>query len=198
MMQATALLAAIVLLFVAPILLVTGNDLTAAETTMQVPELPRDQYGFLTGTVTDVSLDDAFLLTAESTQSGQFVFSIDAQTYVPVDFAPEVGSDLWCFYDMGAIMPAIYPPLYRAVAVLPARDDAIAYLGVFNEDGISLDGTLLIKPGEGTRVRDANGGMYTGDLTNKLLLVTYSVSTRSIPAITTPESVIIVDERITE
>ncbi|MCL2866682.1 MAG: hypothetical protein FWF47_02860 [Clostridia bacterium] len=197
-MQAAALLTAVVLLFAAPLLLVTGNDLTAAETTIQVPELPRDLYGFLTGTVTNVSVDDAFLLTAESEQSGQFVFSIEAHTYVPVGFVPEVGSDLWCFYDMGAIMPAIYPPLYRAVAVLPVRDDAIAYLGVFNEEGISLDGTLLIKPDEEMRVQDVNGDAYTGDLANKLLLVTYSVSTRSIPAITTPESVIILDQSIVE
>ncbi|MDO5399077.1 MAG: copper amine oxidase N-terminal domain-containing protein [bacterium] len=56
---------------------------------------------------------------------------------------------------------------------------------------VSSDNSLEIRIGEETVVVDKDGKEYKGSLDNKDLTVTYTVSTRSIPAKTTPEKVVV-------
>lgn len=65
-----------------------------------------------------------------------------------------------------------------------------------DEEGayISSDNKLLIFVGEETKVTDKDGKAYTGSLDNKDLTVTYTYSTMSIPAQTTPETIVVEGE----
>ena len=59
---------------------------------------------------------------------------------------------------------------------------------------VSGDNSLVILIGEETKVTDKDGKEYTGSLDNKDLTVTYTVTTRSLPPQTTPETVVVLGE----
>lgn len=59
---------------------------------------------------------------------------------------------------------------------------------------VAGDNSLVIVIGEETKVTDKDGKEYTGSLDNKNLTVTYTVTTRSLPPQTTPETVVVLGE----
>ena len=56
---------------------------------------------------------------------------------------------------------------------------------------VSSDRSLKINPSAETVIMTQNGLPYSGSLARKNLIVFYSASTRSIPAQTTPEEIIV-------
>ena len=59
---------------------------------------------------------------------------------------------------------------------------------------VNADNSLVIVIGEETKVTDKDGKEYTDSLDNKDLKVTYTVTTRSLPPQTTPETVVVLGE----
>ena len=59
---------------------------------------------------------------------------------------------------------------------------------------VNADNSLVIIIGDATKVTDKDGKEYTGSLDNKDLTVTYTVTTRSLPPQTTPETVVVLGE----
>ena len=59
---------------------------------------------------------------------------------------------------------------------------------------VNADNSLVILIGDTTKVTDKDGKEYTGSLDNKDLTVTYTVTTRSLPPQTTPETVVVLGE----
>ncbi|MDY7965746.1 hypothetical protein U0F29_32405, partial [Bacillus thuringiensis] len=56
---------------------------------------------------------------------------------------------------------------------------------------VSSDGRLKLNLSPNTQVILTNGQLFTGNLTNRNLIVLYSMATMSIPAQTTPYRIII-------
>ena len=66
------------------------------------------------------------------------------------------------------------------------------YAGEFDDNLESLDGTLKLNIGRSTEIVTSNGQPYDCSLAAQTLIVYYGVTTRSIPAQTTPRKIIVI------
>ncbi len=97
--------------------------------------------------------------------------------------------------------PLILPTQYQAdVIVINSNDEnAVSFIDVDTyvkaEEGVvNAANTLALNVAETTAVVDKEGNVYAESLENKDLVVIYTNSTRSIPAQTTPEKVVVLGE----
>ncbi|MCL1935598.1 MAG: copper amine oxidase N-terminal domain-containing protein [Defluviitaleaceae bacterium] len=133
------------------------------------------------------------------------LFSISSETFVIGNI--EVGSDVIGFYPALAPMPLIYPPLYN-ISVLYVQEEDIPLIKVDlfrlmstgdifydSEDDarqfVSADISLIIRVSNDTVIQDTEGNNVDFDLNGRNLVVKYTTSTRSMPAITNPELIIV-------
>ena len=91
----------------------------------------------------------------------------------------------------GVVTDISFPPRYQPLAVIYNDGNYNVKLDYFDEELVSSDGELKIHVGPGTQISGTNGQPFLGDLSKKTLLVFYGMSTRSIPAQTTPEKIVV-------
>ncbi len=136
--------------------------------------------------------DCSILFTLEGEYpSGAFQVLLPANAYVLNLHPFQIGDRATFFYDQNAPMVLIYPPRYTAVAAANTPHGTTAALDRFHHDLVNSDNTLKLNMAWNTPVTLANGQPYKGTLNHHLLLVLYGMTTRSIPAQTTPEQVIV-------
>ena len=92
------------------------------------------------------------------------------------------------FYDANLPVPAVYPP---AEIVTSLRRGQQAALGYFDENLVSADASLKLNIGPMTNVVTLNGQSYACSPENSELLVYYTNTTFSIPAMTTPQKIVV-------
>ena len=95
------------------------------------------------------------------------------------------------FYDANLPVPVVYPPQYRAEIVTSLRRGQQAALGYFDENLVSADASLKLNIGPMTNVVTLNGQSYACSPENSELLVYYTNTTFSIPAMTTPQKIVV-------
>lgn len=172
------------------------------------PDTPKEHdqphsYGHYSGTVTEIipftSQNDAYHVVIEtdeiSTEEGErspIWFTVTSTTVFFSDQRPNVGDTVSGFYDLQAPMLMIYPPQYQAVAMAVNPGDTHTFVGHFDEDLVDADNRLMLVIVEETLVQLPDGTPYEGSLKNQVLAVAYGASTRSIPAQTRPEKVIVI------
>lgn len=132
-----------------------------------------------------------FTLQSEEQGQGQFQVLLPADSYVLNLHPFQVGDRATFFYDPNAPMVLIYPPRYTAIAAANTPHGMTAMLDTFGANMVSSDNTLAVNPTWNTPITLPNGQTFNGNLRNHLLLVTYTASTRSIPAQTTPEQIVV-------
>lgn len=103
----------------------------------------------------------------------------------------QIGDRATFFYISQAPVPLIYPPQYRAVAAAYTPYGTTAALDVFNSALTNTDNSLVLNTTANTPTTLQNGQNFWGDLGGKLLMVLYGTTTRSIPAQTTPEQIVV-------
>ena len=136
--------------------------------------------------------DCTILLTLEGEEpAGPFQVQLNPNTYVMNLHPFQVGDRVTFFYDPNAPMVLIYPPRYTAIAGAYTPQGTSAKMDVFLEDMHSSDHSLMLNIGWNTPVTTANGQPFRGKLAGHLLLVYYSMTTRSIPPQTSPEQVVV-------
>lgn len=152
------------------------------------------------GTITDIT--DFWTTNEEPTGCSQLItvqdrnnsitnFVISPSTYL-INHAPiQVGDPIVAFYNGDLPVPLIYPPRYQAVVIGKQSRMSNIYVSHFNDQLISSDGMLRLNLGPNTRIRLTNGQYFLNPIENKDLVVIYGPSTRSIPAITTPDQIIV-------
>lgn len=101
------------------------------------------------------------------------------------------GMRIAVFYDANLPVPAVYPPQYRAEIVTSLRRGQQAALGYFDENLVSADASLKLNIGPMTNVVTLNGQSYACSPENSELLVYYTNTTFSIPAMTTPQKIVV-------
>jgi len=131
------------------------------------------------------------LVAVDNNQGLTVHFIIEPTTYFVDHFMMRIGDRVTGFYDANVPVPLIYPPQYRAVVI--AADSLHQHVKVdfFNEHLESSDGQLRLNISPSTRILLENGQQFTGDLTNRNLIVSYGATTKSIPAQTTPTQIIV-------
>ncbi|MBE5971320.1 MAG: hypothetical protein E7246_02200 [Lachnoclostridium sp.] len=136
--------------------------------------------------------DCAILFTLEGENpAGAFQVQLPANAYVLNLHPFQIGDRATFFYDPNAPMVLIYPPRYTAVAGAYTPHGTTAMLDFFQNNFVNTDNSLMLNMAWNTPVTLANGQPFKGSLNNQLLLVLYGMTTRSIPAQTTPEQVVV-------
>ena len=91
-------------------------------------------------------------------------------------------------------MGMIYPPQFTASVIINGDFINIA-VDRFDDDLISYDGLLMLSIGDETEIILQDGELFDCELAHRKMVVLYDISTRSIPAITTPSKIIVLFER---
>jgi len=152
--------------------------------------LEAEESAFVSHTGEVVSIEDEQIVLDNA------ILSISENTFVLGEIA--VGETVTFWVKPNAPVGRSYPPFYGEVtAIVVESDDILNHkLDIFeyseaHERLVSRDGNLAITIGEHTQVLDLEGNAFTGeDLSGRFLLVVYGISTRSIPAQTTPSKII--------
>lgn len=158
------------------------------------------EYRSFRGTV--VQIEDLMVTTGDnsgctklftlSDSSGNIVnFVVSPSTYFVNLEMVRVGDNVIGFYDASLPVPLIYPPQYRAIVMAIESSFMNVTVDTFNRQLINTAGTLKLNVGPFTLITLTNGQAFTGSLVNRDLVVLYDITTRSIPAQTTPIQVIV-------
>lgn len=134
---------------------------------------------------------DSYLLTIQDSNNEIVNFVISNTTYM-VDCSPlEVGANVIGYYDSTAPMPLIYPPQYRIEVLAYDLPGRMVKADFFNCFLVSDDNALQLSITNNTYIVDTNGTPYCDNISNKYMVVLYSSATKSIPAKTQPNVVIV-------
>lgn len=133
----------------------------------------------------------SILISVMSQSLGQVNFVVNPNTYVLGQHTFEEGDPIIAIYDTSAPVPLIYPPQFTAVILAKNDDGFQAMFDFFNEDLLNTDETLKLNISDTTKVLLPNGQTFFYNPGNHYLLVLYLFTTRSVPSITTPQSVIV-------
>lgn len=107
------------------------------------------------------------------------------------------GMNVSGYYSKDTIMALSMPPQLSpdAIIVRESEEPVFIHVSGFSEELISSDNQLKLLPSEDTIIVDKNGNkVEKEDIKNKDLIVFYTTSTRSIPAQTTPEKIIVLEK----
>ena len=159
------------------------------------PPSLKGTFGSFTGKVTAAeSTPGIMYLMLEDTSGQKARFAIYTNAHNLNGARYEVGQNLIAFYDKSAPATMIYPPQYTAHSLAAASEDLSIFVGQFDQDNVSFDGALKITPAATTEFVMPDGTKYEGALQGKTVAVFYAAATRSIPAITTPQKIMILPE----
>jgi len=131
------------------------------------------------------------LITVQK-MDGEIANFIEApDTYFVDHLKVRLGDMVTGFYDANVPIPLIYPPQYQAIVMARAVPYQNVKVDYFNETLVSSDGMLKLNLAPSTQILLENGQAFTGNPTNRYLVVVYGPTTRSIPAQTTPEQIVV-------
>ena len=181
-------------LAVSPAVFATADDAPVA------PPLP--YYGEFSGTVKSISPwsdpsggeSEAVLVLLENKEGGQASFIVDEVTHMLTDNELKEGSHVTGYFLGSLPVALIYPPRYQAMLMaVDVPESQSVKAARFNDELISDDNSLKLNISDKTEILLFGGEAAPADL--KLgglrLAVFYGISTRSIPAITTPDRIIV-------
>lgn len=147
----------------------------------------------VTGTIINISGDNDCCnrMVTLRTDNGIANFRIVSDTRVIDNRQLRVGLRVAAFYDGSFPVPLIFPPQYTAqIVTLLGRNEQIM-LNFFDNDLTASDMSLQLNVGRGTNVSTINGQSVNCNLGNRVLMVYYTVTTRSIPPQTSPTRIIV-------
>ena len=157
--------------------------------------IPMPKYLSFTGIITNILNKNnngcTQVYQLENSEGNITNFNITPQTYFVNHKKAALGMPMTAFYDANLPAILIYPPEFTAVAASLSPDKNIK-IDRFNQNLVSQDGTLKLNLSPRTEILLENGQTFHGDIRNRDLIVVYGASTRSIPAQTTPEQIIVI------
>lgn len=130
-------------------------------------------------------------MVALRTENGIVNFAVDMDTVIIDSRQLRQGMRVAAFYDSNLPVPLIFPPQYRAQIITVLGRNEQVMLNYFDSDLTAADGSLQINIAAGTVIKTINGQNITCNLGEHMLLVYYTVTTRSIPPQTTPRKIIV-------
>lgn len=168
-----------------------------SEQSPEKPESGKKQVAFkaFTGTVKEIRDFQAETgrkyVAVESESGEQATIVISDNTYVVNKVEITEGTVITGYYDATAPMIMIYPPQYSAEVVEVVEKGQNIKVDKFDENLLSSDLWLKLNISDKTEIISQDGKAYDGNLKNKNLVVFYDVTTKSIPAQTTPTKIVV-------
>lgn len=165
-----------------------------------IEEQKMGYYAFFTGTIQEIH-------TFEGAEGGHIVlvkakdgnianFFIHKDTVLVDGATLKEGNTITGYYRANAPMLMIYPPQYNVEFVLKGQQALQVDADIYDADLLNQAGTLKLNIGDNTKIVRADGSAYEGSLIGRKLIVHYDVTTRSLPAQTTPKKVIVLDDAV--
>ena len=159
------------------------------------------RFSSVYGTVTSVnpletsalSHSCSLLISVMSQNLGEVKFVVHPDTYVLDQHTFEKGDPIIAIYDTQVPVPLIYPPQYSPIILAENDDGYLAMFDYFDENLLNTEETLKlnIPDSDFSELLLPNGQTFFYMPGNHYLFVLYMFTTRSIPAITTPDKVIV-------
>src|SRR4051794_6470450 len=131
------------------------------------------------------------LISVENGLGAIVNFVVSPTTYFVDHVMVAVGDRVTGYYDGDAPALLIYPPQYEALVMVkdsPYQNEKVDY---FNTQLVSSDGRLQLNISPYTRILLKNGQSFSRTPANRDLIVIYGPVTKSIPAQTTPNRIIV-------
>lgn len=129
-------------------------------------------------------------VTLNTCNQGTVFFHMSGDTYVLDNTPFQKGDCVTFFYDALAPVPLIYPPQFRAVVAVKSNPCQY-FLGTFSDDLVSSDQSICLDSNMQLPLYLPNGQPFCGSVAGKILLVEYTSSTKSIPALVCPNRIIV-------
>ena len=160
----------------------------------------------VTGVVTGIEEQDVRtqveISLPDADREAKAFLNIDSRTVFVFDDELEVGDTVTAWYLANAPMILIYPPQYTAVVVVSGAPGATSVLvdrffPMAGQDGLYLaqGGGLAFRVGPNTEIILADGTDFShGDFAGRRIALVYTIATRSLPAQTTAEKLIVLFE----
>lgn len=150
-------------------------------------------YVPVTGTIINISRGDDCCTQMMSlrTDSGIVNFMVGTGTQIIDNRQLRSGMRVTAFYDSSLPVPLIFPPQYQAQIITMVGRNEQVMLNFFDRNLTSADNSLRLNISDDTMIRTMNGQNFTCNPANRVLLVYYSNTTRSIPPQTTPNRIIV-------
>lgn len=127
----------------------------------------------------------------ENLENGSVNFVIEPLTYFVGNEIVGMGDTITGYYNGDAPVPMIYPPQYRALIIAKDSPSYNVKVAFFDNNLVSSDGQLKLNISEDTQMMLRNGQPFLNNPENHMLVVSYGISTKSIPAQTTPSQIIV-------
>lgn len=160
----------------------------------------RTSYLTVTGTITQIQPmgtggnECSQFVTVEDGTGNVTNFVVTPSTYI-ADFATLYqGMQAHFVYNADLPVPLIYPPQFTAVAVVSTVSAVNVTAGYFNNRLLNSDNSLQLNLTEGVPVVTSNNQVFYGSPAGRYLIVMYDRTTRSIPAQTTPDKIVVMCE----
>ena len=131
------------------------------------------------------------ILTVRDDGENVVNFVVSPDTFFLDQAMIHVGDFITGYYNGDAPAVLIYPPQFPALIVVKYQENQNVKVDFFNNRLVSSDGMLRVNIGPDTQILLKNGQTYRGKIANKNWIVVYGSSTKSIPAVTTPEKIIV-------
>jgi hypothetical protein len=156
-------------------------------------------FNSFTGTVKEIrDLKDENgrkFVSVESESGEKATIVISKDTYVVDNAEIKEGTVITGFYDATGPMIMIYPPQYSAEVVAVVEKGQNIKVDRFDENLLSSDLWLKLNISKDTEIITEDGKAFNGNLKNRNLIVFYGVTTKSIPAQTTPNRIVVLSEK---
>jgi len=172
---------------------------TASQAASSVVEKQKAYFKSFQGEVKEVQScsgnDCPQTVLVEDKEGRQVNFIVSNDTYRLNDAEIKKGTTITGFYDANVPVIMIYPPQYNAEVIVGDAGDHQLKVAVFDDSLVSADNSLQLNISTGTEIMLKDGTVYNGELANRRLLVLYGRATKSIPAQTTPDRIIVLAEK---
>lgn len=162
--------------------------------------MQRGTFASVTGTIVDIVPARVgnrrpegcmSFVTVEDTDGNTVNFVVTQTTFV-VDWETlSTGMTATFWYRTDAPVPLIYPPQYNAVVAAQEKNGRFIDVSFYNASLVNEMQTLQLNIDNSVEIRTTNNQFFQGSPANRNLVVVYTTSTRSIPAQTTPQQVIV-------
>lgn len=140
----------------------------------------------------DESTSGCYKVMEVENEEGSIVnFIVAPTTYFVNGEVVAIGDRVTGYYDGNAPVPLIYPPQFRALIMVKEDQDENVKVDYFDEELISSDGMLKLKISRDTELLLPNNQPFNRNPADRNLIVIYGPSTKSIPAQTTPSTIIV-------
>ncbi|HZK44079.1 MAG TPA: stalk domain-containing protein [Syntrophomonadaceae bacterium] len=156
--------------------------------------LPTSSFESFTGVVQEITpfgTTEGVKSFAVETENGPSNIIISEDTYIVDNAEITVGTQIIVFYDANKPMLMIYPPQYNPEVIAVINDEVIIKVDTFDVDLVSSDNSLQLNLTDETEVVLRDGTPFAGQIADLELVVTYDISTKSIPAQTKPIKIVI-------